>query len=282
MNDIYAAGDTVEVSFPLDMFYNQEGDKYYIDSLLVDYGITIMRETTDTEGEDIIEFYSSEGDAEYQPELRFSYKVEESDEEFTSWSSSIVYDGMFYKSTLDDLEDFEVFGDSLILRNISPTKMFIGLDIGLEDFISYSDTTGIDTPEDLNRMTVNRAELVLQAKSAKYFSSNTIYAMPYLMTDSSWVATPEAGNIPVYEEQFEYISGTSTSSDSLENNEFRIDITETLQAYITDGDEHEGFGIIFFSARENRDFSVVRFYNQDAEESKKPYIELIYTPPLLR
>jgi len=283
LNEIYATGDTVEVGFPLEMFYNynQEDDKYYVDSLLVNYGITIMRDTPDTEGENILEFYSSESSDEYGPELKFSYKVEASDVEYTEWNSSIVYDGMFYTSTADDLEDFEVYGDSLILRNISPTKMFIGLDISLEDFIIAGDTTGINTLAEFNKMTVNRAELVLQAKSDRYFSSNMIYVVPYLLTDSTWVETPEDGNIPVYEEQFEYVSGTSTTSDSLESNEFRIDITETLQAYINDGDDIDGFGIIIFSARENRDFSIVRFYNQSAEESKQPYIELTYTPPLL-
>jgi hypothetical protein len=280
LNGIYAAKDTVEILLPLELFYNQSGEKYYADSLAVNYGIMLEREVTDESGEDILEFYSFDSSSEYRPALSFNYKIETSDEEYTAWSSSIIYDGMLYNSRDADLEDFEVYADSLILRNISPTKMFIGLDIGAEAFISGQDSTGINDEADFNRMTINKAILVLQAKSDKYLSDNKVVVMPYLMTDTNWVATPAAGNIPVYDEQFEYISGTSTTTDSLKSGIYRINITKAIQAYISDGDGYTGFGLVLFSSRENRDFSIVRFYNQFAEDLKRPYIEIYYTPPL--
>ncbi|MCF7918341.1 MAG: hypothetical protein K9N06_00325 [Candidatus Cloacimonetes bacterium] len=285
INGTYAANDTIEILLPIQLFYSQTGEKYFADSLSVDYGIILEREISEESGEDIIEFFSYESDVSNRPGLSFNYKTETIDEEFTSWSSSVVYDATLFTSREEDLEDFEVYGDSLLLRNMSPTKMFLGLDISAVDIINVlheQDSTYIFTDEDFNRMTVNKATLVLQAKSDKYLSNDKIYVMPYLMTDSIWVATPEAGNIPVYQEQFEYISGTSTTSDSLESGEYRVDITEVLQAYFVEDDNNSGFGIVFFSARESRDLSQVRFYNQFDEELKRPYIELYFTPPLLR
>lgn len=279
--DEFSAGDTIEVTLPLNLFYYEENDKLYADSLASDYGLILMQTTCDYESETILEFYSNEAAEDYQPELRFSYKADTSDEEYTDWTSATVYDGMLYESNEDDLETYDVYADSLIFRNISPTKMFIGLDIGLEDFIMAGDTTGIDDYDELNRITVNKANLVLHAKDNKYLSSSYLYMIPYLMTDSVFIETPLTDNIPVYDEQYEYVSSTSATSDTLTSNEYRLDITEIIQAYLIEGDDISGYGLIIFSSRENRDFSRVRFFNHKEDEANKPYIELYYTPPLL-
>ena len=277
--------DTLNIPLPLEIFYQVIDEKYQVDSLATNFGIYIKRDNAESGEKDFIEFYSSENDVTIQPKLSFNYKNELEDEEYTSWESVTTYDASIYYSidAGNTLEYYKVYPGILKLQNISPVKMFLELNIGYEDF-TESEGGVIADSSAYHNMTINRALLVLHAKEDHYGSNSYIYTQPSLLTDSTLVNTPADNEIPVYEDDYELISGVVTTQDSLkvidENLIYKIDVTKEIQAITADNDGIEGFGVIIRSLRENRDFSYVSFYTPLEETDKRPYLEIYYTPPL--
>jgi len=277
----YSAYDTLDILLPKELFYNLNEDVFEVDSLASNYGIYFKRQNPDTEGRDFIEYFSRSSDSNIQPRLSFSYKFAIEDSEFVDWESSTINDATLY-SRLDDtadLEYYEVYEDELMLRNISPAKMY--MEIAL-DSLDFADTQGNElTDFKYNNMTINKAYLVLHAKEDHFGSNSYIYTQPALLTSE----VPAVDNeIPVYKDDYNLISGVVTTQDSLEtigeDKIFKIDVTSEIQAITTDHDDNEGIGLVIRSLRENRDFSYVKFYSSAEDVSKGPYLEIYFSLPL--
>lgn len=283
INGEYSSLDTIDIQIPSEYIYSYESGKYYADSLIADYGFYIKRSDPVIDERNFIEYYSYESDASLQPSLSFGYKSDTDEESFTTWNNGTIYDASIYRSENEDLETYSVYSGVLKLRNISPVKLLLGINIGYEDFIESGENTGIYSAEDYDKMTINKAYLVLYAK--EYYSSNDyIYTQPALITDSSILEIPEENEIPEYDENYTLISGVVTTQDSImtegENKYYKIDITSALQSYTTSHDEEDGYGLVIRSIRENRDFSFVEFYTGEENAELSPYLEIYYTPPL--
>ena len=202
------------------------------------------------------------------PKLSFKYKKAETDTVFTEYSKTALYD-TFITDKVPETDSLNV----LKISNICPTKMFIKFDI--EDYFT-TNADGIDNIDDLNRMTINKAELILHQTGDFYMSDNNISLKPYLMTT-------DEPQIPfVYDEDYKYIPNTVVSTDSLDVDEFKIDVTKVLQA-ITSGD-NENFGIMIRSEYESKNFENVEFTAPDpngSDAAVEPSLRIIYTPPYL-
>jgi hypothetical protein len=279
----YSIYDTLEIIFAIELFYNLEDGKYRADSLATDHGIYLQRSDADAESSDFIEYYSYGTDSSLQPKLTFNYKSEVEDSVYTEWVSSTIYDTNLYSCIDGDnssLEKYEVFEGELFLQNISPVKMYMELDLDIADFTVSPSNTVIDTFQYSN-MTINKANLVLHAKSDYYGSNSYIYTQPALLTV---LVEPVENDIPLYEDEYELVSGVKTTQDSLdsvgEDLIYKIEITKEVQAIMTSNDDLTGKGLVIRSLRENRDFSYVRFYSPEDEIEKRPYLEIYYTLPL--
>ncbi len=164
------------------------------------------------------------------------------------------------------------------LSNFNPQRMFIDLQ---PDYTLFKDDNGITlSPENLKRMNINKAELVLYIKKDLPNLSNTYsyFANAFLVKESP--EAPEIINTTNLESiAFAYplINSATNTADSLV-----INITPILQAY-TSG-KKEAKGIVIISTYERKDFGEIEFYHPldiTAPEGKQPYIRVKYTPPYL-
>ncbi|MCF7911016.1 MAG: hypothetical protein K9M99_00685 [Candidatus Cloacimonetes bacterium] len=279
----YSNYDTLEISLPLELFYHLERGIFQADTLAVNYGIYIQRADPDQSSSDFIEYYSYENDAALQPKLNFNYKNNLEDSVYTEWVSSTINDANLFSCVGGDnssLEYYEVYDDELLLQNISPVKMYLEISLGLADFADSLGNVVIDSFQ-YNNMTINRAFLVLHAKEDYYSSNNYIYTQPALLKHSVFPADNE---IPVYEDDYELVSGVKITQDSLssvgDDLIYKIGITKELQAITTTNDGLSGVGLVIRSLRENRDFSYVKFYSSTEDIEKGPFLEIYYTLPL--
>ncbi|MDP8210791.1 MAG: hypothetical protein RAO94_02840 [Candidatus Stygibacter australis] len=278
----YSAYDTLDILLPMELFYTLNEDVYEVDSLASNYGLYFKRQNPDTERRDFIEYFSKTSDSNIQPRLRFSYKLAIEDSEYVDWESITINDATLY-SQLDDntaLEYYEVNEDELMLRNISPVKMYMEISLDSSDFADTLSNTIIDSYQ-YNNMTINKAYLVLHAKEDYFGSNSYIYTQPALLISE----VPAVDNeIPMYKDDYNLISGVVTTQDSLdtigEDKIFKIDVTSEIQAITTDHDDNEGIGLVIRSLRENRDFSYVKFYSSAEDVSKGPYLEIYFSLPL--
>jgi len=166
--------------------------------------------------------------------------------------------------------------DSWRLSNFAPQRMYIDLN---PDFELFEDQYGnVLSPEDLKRVNINKAELVLFTKKDLPNLQNTYsYFVSALLVKEK----PESP-IPITVENMEAISfayslvsSTNTASDSLV-----INITPIIQAYSSGKKEPQG--IVIISNYERKDFGEIEFYNPNfAPAELQPYIRVKYTPPFL-
>jgi len=278
----YSVYDTLDVLLPMELFYTLNEDVFEVDSLAYNYGIYFKRQNPDTEGRDFIEYFSRSSDSNIQPRLSFSYKFAIEDSGYVDWESSTTNDATLYSSLDDnaDLEYFEVYENELMLRNISPVKMYMEISLDSSNFVDTLSNTIIDSFQ-YNNMTINKAYLVLHAKEDHFGSNSYIYTQPALLE----FEVPAVDNeIPVYKDDYNLISGVVTTQDSLEiigeDKIFEIDVTSEIQAITTDHDDNEGIGLVIRSLRENRDFSYVKFYSSAEDVSKGPYLKIYFSLPL--
>lgn len=159
--------------------------------------------------------------------------------------------------------------NKLEIANLAPTKAFIKFNINKNMFNPNFDET------QYNKMTVNKAELVFKVdKDNSYSDQGSFGFYPKLVKNSEYELPMQAST------DFVTLSYTVISADSVNTNEFRVNITPIVQSY-TSGD-YDNNGIIFESSNENKNFSKLRFFDfEESDESLRPYLEIIYTEPYL-
>ncbi len=220
-----------------------------------------------TEDSKFLEIRSSE--TLYAPQLVFKYKATESDTVTYTYSRYASYDTFILQD-----HDTQVTSNDLILRSISPTRIFMKFDTPRTLFkYNETDTTSLSSI-DFKHMTINKAELVLKVKDNPYFG-----------TDATFMATLYRVRIPVTEEtvltdddmEFIYYTPITTTSPGL--GFVSMNFTPLFQAFTSA--EKPNYGVIIRLLTESQDYAKVEFYGiADPDISKRPKINIIYTPPV--
>lgn len=213
-----------------------------------------------------VEFYSAEYSDEDSPRLYFDYRETEEDTLVTYYRTP-GNDVLIYET--DD--DYQVFENKLIASNIQPIKMLTKFAIPESIFTSVDTFTTSFDELYMQRLTINRAELILTFESSSpYPLDGTINLDPYFMVSDSTAWNLTDPSIPMlssddYEDPY-----ISSVSDSLTSAAFAVNITKIIQDMVSG--EKENYGIMIRSLYENHNFRHTEFNIQTK-------IEIIFTPP---
>lgn len=211
--------------------------------------------------------------------LAFTYRNsgETTDNEYSKHPS---LDSYRITGTQADLAD-DVWG----IRNLLPQRMYFKFNLPQHIFV---DSTGTQmSAQDIKRMTINKAELVLYPKNNPYYTSyladgilkwhlSSFY--PYNVTRDT-LTTP----VKLTDSDLEMITNTlsTTPASLIDTVGVRIDITAIMQG-ITSGDI-ENNGVVVKSLQEMKNYGNLEFWHYtDAPAGKKPYVKITYTPPYLK
>ncbi len=216
-----------------------------------------------------IELASAEGS--YGPTLYFKYKTDDTATSYTAYKSLAKKDSY----TLDA----PLATQSLAWKidNLTSQRMFIKYD---PTYSLFRNAQGNSlSAQDLKRMTINQAKLVLYIKpnTNTYFTGTSTYSLfPFNVVKDS-VNAP----INLVKADYEIILHTDNSTGLVENDYIEIDVTPLIQGY-TSGDKTPK-GIMIQSMQERQNFGSLEFYDcfSVTPIDKKPYIRITYTPPFL-
>ncbi|MCK9309909.1 MAG: hypothetical protein M0P99_06530 [Candidatus Cloacimonetes bacterium] len=132
--------------------------------------------------------------------------------------------------------------------------------------------------QDIKRLTVNRAVVVLHAKNNPYYLGGALYSLfPFNLTreDISITSPPLIAD-------YQALSLTPFSTGTVVGDSLEIDVTPLIQAYISGEKPSNGFTIQ--STQERQSFGEIEFYDfsTTTPEAKKPYVRITFTPPYLK
>jgi len=169
------------------------------------------------------------------------------------------------------------------ISNYRPQRMYVDFE---PDMTVFRDMDGnIMATEDLKRVSVNKAEMVLFVNKQHPSMRNAItYEVAPLLIKNRPETPAVIATTDMFRPEFfmPLNSYVGWEADSLV-----VDITPVMQAYVSqktfaDGTVITPQGIVLMSGFERKDFGELEFYHPlTAPEGKKPYIRIKYTPPFL-
>lgn len=261
-----SSSDTLRVPLPYDLIKHWQADS---DST----GLNILIKTEDAGFVELGLSTPTQGS-----KLRFKYKKTASDEELASFERFATFNS--YSFTHPEVEPRP---GEWLLSNFAPQRMYVDLQ---PDFGMFKTEDGATlSPEELKRVSINKAELVLYIKDdlPNYQNTSSYKVSAFLLKER-----PEDGAIIPTLDMFtpEFISSlqsfVNTGADSI-----LINITPIIQAYVSEKTFSDDTvvspqGIVIMSNYERKDFGEIEFYHPlTAPEGKKAYIRIKYTPPFL-
>ncbi|MCD6176719.1 MAG: hypothetical protein J7K29_02665 [Candidatus Cloacimonetes bacterium] len=232
----------------------------------VNSGLVIYSDADDS----FMEIYASEYSNDKNPILTFEYRETEEDTLITK-TIQTCYDCMIYETN----NNYIKWENELKISNIQPINIYTKFDIMESIFTDVLPADYIienaDTALFMQRITINKAELILNNNGANtYPIGGSIYLSPYFVTSESLnLIDPEIPLLTNDDIDDLYIS---SSTDTLNSEQFVIDITKVIQYYISG--EYENNGIVIKSLNVNDNFIHTEF---DLE----PEIRITFTPPYL-
>lgn len=132
--------------------------------------------------------------------------------------------------------------------------------------------------QEIKRLTVNRATIVLHAKPGHYYIGGSSFSIfPFnLKRENISLASP-----PVVAD-YQIINYTPYSTGSVTGDSLEVDVTPLVQAYVSG--EKLPLGMAIQSTQERQNFGSIEFYDFSASTpvGKKPYLRISYTPPYLK
>ena len=130
-----------------------------------------------------------------------------------------------------------------------------------------------DTALFLQRITINKAELILNNDGSNLYPlDGSISLSPYFVTAD--IINTDLPEIPLLTNDDIDDLYISSSTDTLQTEQIKIDITKVIQYYISNEDEYKNNGIVLKSLNVNDNFIHTEF---DLE----PEIQITFTPPYL-
>jgi len=228
---------------------------------------------SDSDG--FLELYTSEYSNEKNPILTFEYMETEADTSFTTETIQTCYDCMIYETD----NDYTKWENELKISNIQPINIYTKFDVDDSLFVNIAMENGYnmeDMDDDdidlfLQRITINRAELILNNDGVNtYPLDGSISLSPYFVTSDT--INTDLTEIPLLTNDDIDDLYISSSNDTLNSEQIVIDITKAIQYYISG--EYNNNGIVIKSLNVNDNFIHTEF---DLE----PEIRITFTPPYL-
>ncbi|MDI3503288.1 MAG: hypothetical protein PWP64_224 [Candidatus Cloacimonadota bacterium] len=264
------SADTISVALPFELIRNWQADA---DST----GLNILIKA-DESNDGFVELKLSTPNSGSR--LSFDYKKAWWDDtsEFAQFS---VYANLNAYSFSHP--EAEVSPDAWKLSNFSPQRIYVDLQ---PDFTMFKDQYGEElSAQDLKRVTINKAELVLYIKDELPNFQNTFsYSVAALILKERPEENAIIPTVDLYTPEF---ISNMTSFMNCNDDSLLVNITPIIQAYISektfaDGTVVQPHGIVILSNYERKDFGEVEFYHpSSAIIEKQPYIKITYTPPFL-
>ncbi|PKN72937.1 MAG: hypothetical protein CVU50_05255 [Candidatus Cloacimonetes bacterium HGW-Cloacimonetes-3] len=197
-----------------------------------------------------------------------------------------------YKKTLESA--FEVFSTNALIDNYtlsetqdaSSPNWIINNSKATRMYLKWVPTNSLFTDNDgsplssvdIQRLTVNRAVIVLHAKTNNYYAGVSSFSMyPFNLTRSDISITS-----PPLMADYEIIKYTPISSGTIVGDSLEVDVTPLVQAFVSG--EKLPLGISIQSTQERQNMGFIEFYDFSAATpaNKKPYLRISYTPPYLK
>lgn len=273
-NDFFSLndGDDFELIDGLNIYYDDD------DSLSVELPLNLLEEWiwqpennfglvffTD-DPDKFLEIFSSES-IDVQPTLFFNYKATAEDS-LTIVQKIVTHDVHIFST--DNI--FTIFEDRLIISNIQPIRMLMKFDLPAELFTDAMSETIIDTSLFMQRLSINRADLILSfddnLPSTYPFEEEKINIDPYVLLTDDFELSQNSPLLAVDDYEDPYLV---SSAGSLNSDNFKINITSVVQTFVSGSKEN--FGIMLQSIRENNNLKHTEFKTD-------PKIKLIFTPPI--
>lgn len=265
--------DTLSVSLPMS---------------LIQYWLADADSPTDRTGVNILIKAENEGFVEIKlstatsgSKLKFKYKESTEATEYTDFERFAAMNAYSFTHPNDTQPSPETW----ILSNFAPQRMYVDLE---PDFAMFKSETGATLlPEELKRLSINKAELVLHIKDElPNYKNTSSYRVSAFLLKEKPTANTVISTLDLQTPQFisSLESVVNTSSDSLV-----VNITPIIQAYISqktfsDDTVVTPKGIVIMSNYERKDFGEIEFYHPEdssAAPEKRAYIRIKYTPPFL-
>ncbi len=214
-----------------------------------------------------VEIESAEGSI--PPVLNIKYK-KTSESVFQVFKADAVSDNY----TLSETQD--VATPNWIIDNSKATRMYLKW-VPVNSLFTDNDGSPLSTQE-IKRLTVNRAVIVLHAKLNNYYAGISSFSMyPFNLTRNDVSITS-----PPLMADYEIIKYTPISSGTITGDSLEVDVTPLVQAFISG--ERLPLGITIQSTQERQNMGSIEFYDFSSATpaNKKPYVRITYTPPFLK
>ncbi|MDD2230148.1 MAG: hypothetical protein PHY48_12125, partial [Candidatus Cloacimonetes bacterium] len=214
-----------------------------------------------------IEFRSAESSV--GAELNLKYKK-------VDGTAYQVFNTTVLKDSYTITDNQELVSTAWKINNPKATRMFLKW-VPNNSLFKDNDGNQMSTL-DIKRLTVNRAVVVLHAKTNPYYIGGSSFSLfPFNLTreDISITSPPLIAD-------YQVISLTPFSTGTLVGDSLEIDVTPMVQAYISGEKPANGFTIQ--STQERQSYGDLEFYDFSAATpaAKKPYVRITYTPPYLK
>lgn len=254
---IATTGDTLKIPIPSDVVKNWSHNR------VSDFNLLLSSVSNG-----ILEVKSSE--TSYGPILSFYYKKTATDTTTYHYEAEAILD-----SWITNLPNQQTAQNGFWMKNIAPGRLFLQFDIPRSSFVYSDDSTTVVSAEDMKRMTINKAELLIKVKTnPTYLSSEklsvTAYRVKKEIAQAGFIANTD----------LEYLTYTPISSDTLGGTWFSINVTPFVQAVVSQKFTNQG--LVIRSTAENYDFSKVEFFDHNTSNpADRPYLKLKYTTPYI-
>ncbi|OPX29978.1 MAG: hypothetical protein B1H06_00635 [Candidatus Cloacimonas sp. 4484_143] len=217
-----------------------------------------------------LELYTSEYSNDKNPILTFEYR-ETAEDTLITKTIQTCYDCMIYETD----NNYEKWENELKISNIQPINIYTKFDIMESIFTDVLPADYVIADDDtilfLQRITINRAELILNNDGVNtYPLDGSISLSPYFVTSDT--INTDITEIPLLTNDDIDDLYISSTTDTLNSEQFIINITKVIQYYISG--EYDNNGIVIKSLNVNDNFIHTEF---DLE----PEIRITFTPPYL-
>ncbi len=218
------------------------------------------------------EFYSMEGSSSQGPKLEIKYRfaADAANSTLKEYSSFAIVDSYRLSAPPGTQQN-----DLWLIRNISPSRIFIKFNLNTNNFRAMNGTM-LDSLK-LKQVTINKAELVLYIKNNPYYGSTIPYALRSFNVTKDSVSTA----VSLQEGDYEYLSLTPSNTGLATGDSIVVNITPHIQGYLSGNIVNKG--VMIRSLQEMQNFGELEFWNDEASTpaEKRPKLRVKYTPPYL-
>lgn len=244
------------------------------------FGLAVIAESNVTDS--YVEFFDKDN-RESRPELLFKFRQQDDSEEdeLRDYQRPPVYNTFI--NSIELKNGISLKENEFIVSNLPPNDIVVKLDT---DFVKNEilRKDNVLTAEELKRVTINRADLILSIDEQRSHYSPSVQQVsvrPFNLMEEF----ADKSELPIEEKLTELLLDNYGSTNHLGQEKININITSTLQAYISGLRDNHGMMLKStveradntFLLAENRDNTYIVFFNHKADESLRPYLKVTYT-----